>query len=219
MNIMHPNRSKENNKSDDINGVVRSVLGDVIGVVENWCLLSAISTDLPRVSFNPNYETPNTSNVSPSVVPPPVITNSRARVMIFLKSSEIHKTKQFELGYDSDGDLPSPNINKYYEEEILPEILPDRVNVYDRVNVDEQEGGRNAESLPESDLSKSDARTMKVDELRKELKQRGLSTSGLKVVLVERLSEGVRNMVRKVVTDNSIESPNKSGNFDTRAYW
>ena len=82
MNIMYANRSKENNESDDISGVVRNVLGDVIEVVENWCLLSAILTDLPPVSFNPNYETSNTSNVFPSVVSPPLITNSKARVSI-----------------------------------------------------------------------------------------------------------------------------------------
>merc|ERR1711957_289246 len=121
--------------------------------------------DLPRVSFNPNYETLNTYNVSPSVVPPPAITNSRTRVSIVFESSETQQTKQFELGYDRDGELPSPNDNEYYEEEVLPEILPDGANV------DEQEGGRNTESPPESDLSESYVQTMKVDELRKRLKQ------------------------------------------------
>ena len=70
MNIMQTNCSKENNKSDNISDVVRSVLRDAIGVVENRCLSLAILTNLPRVSFNPNYETPNTSNFLPQLCHP-----------------------------------------------------------------------------------------------------------------------------------------------------
>ena len=70
LNRMHLNHSKENNKKEDIFGVVRSVLEDVIRVVKNMFILSTIPTDLSRVSSNPNYETLNNSNVFPSMCHP-----------------------------------------------------------------------------------------------------------------------------------------------------
>ena len=88
MNIIHANCNKENNKSEDISSAVRSVLGGTVKVVENWCLLSVISIDLSYVSFNPVYETLDTSNAYPLAVPPPVVHKSRARVSIVVESSE-----------------------------------------------------------------------------------------------------------------------------------
>ena len=126
----------------------------------------------------------------------------------------------FDLGYDSDGELPDFGAvdeelaqMQAYNEESAPE------------KQDEEASTDQAAtpptpvfiSIPENVLSK-----LKVLELREELRKRGVASSGNKPVLLERLKKALEDK-RPVIPDTAETAPGQEtlsdANFASGAYW
>ncbi len=110
-----------------------------------------------------------------------------------------------ELQYDSDGNEPPVSTIEdsfYVEPEAGLEIRRDKSEIYDDCQV--------------VLFDIKEIKSMKVDQLRKELRSRGLSDRGLKAELIERLNNACED---KVPLINEVTTSVGPSGFDENAKW
>ena len=133
--------------------------------------------------------------------------------------------EMMDAGYDSDFEV-GPFIQSGVEEEgmvCMDEEAPEAPEPILAVaeNDENDENIIAAEIVqPLQELTDEQIGSMKVVELRTHLEKRGMSKSGLKVVLIARLKEAITQNVTLLIDRPSHEVTNHAGNgFDGGAYW
>ena len=126
----------------------------------------------------------------------------------------------FQLGYDSDGELPffgnadeERQMMEQYEEGTLGNE-PSLTSADDTTT-----STTNTTSAPTFIfIPYEEIKKMKVDELKQELKKRGVSMHGKKAELQERLTEAIRNKIAVVPVSTRVLVADPK-NFPPTAYW
>ena len=115
-------------------------------------------------------------------------------------SKEAAADLKFSFGYDSDGELPFTGTSM--EEKTMMEE-------YNEESLSTSAPASELSSSPTNDdafifISQPEMKKMKVDQLRKELKKRGLSTSGNKAALIERIQKAMVDKVAVVQEQQQV---------------
>ena len=126
----------------------------------------------------------------------------------------------FSMGYDSDGEIPDfKEIEKekedmdVYNETTVSETRPTASTSPINNEPEKASNGSNFIFICDNVIEK-----MLVDNLRKELKLRGLSTTGKKAILQERLKKAMQDKVELVPVETS-ERPSQPDLFAPDAFW
>ena len=231
-----------------LNGAARRAIPEVGGCLDGIVrVLEAQAADLamatsngdtttdnntPVANIGTSETTPRHSNESASRKDPPP---AKKRVLdvemdidndvtiVTPQSSEILEDTRFELGYDSDGDLPDfgPVEEELAQMQAYNEApAPEEEDLTPTADIEQQDPPATATSafvLITEDAMKK----LKVVELRSELRKRGLASSGNKPVLLERLQKAMAEktpVLEEGTHDNTQEALNDD-NFSSNAYW
>ena len=141
-------------------------------------------------------------------------TEDKLATEVTTMSKEAAADLKFSFGYDSDGELPFTGTSM--EEKTMMEE-------YNEESLSTSAPSSELSSSPTNDdafifISQPEMKKMKVDQLRKELKKRGLSTSGNKAALIERIQKAMVDKVA-VVQEQQQVMVDDEANFKRGSYW
>ena len=229
----------DNDRTNDVSSAVMQVLQDMLRTVQERLLSSTPFSVSGRGENIENGNTPTISNVGNSNQP--IINKTATRqdqrgtnnVVIRNIPQELQSKVSassslldedameyfFAMGYDSDGELPDfdcfederNKIDEYNEPEIqdTPSLHTTTVATATPTST---AGG---EFVP---ITREALMKLKVDELRRELKKRGIPVSGNKNVLQVKLQKAMDDKV-PVLTETDKERPAQPNLFHPNAFW